>query len=343
MVSQFKLLPFEIRFINCQREILYNNGSIYNGFGYYKDVNLTESNLTKFSNQKFQFLMSSTEFLIESYLVGFQFISTTSDPIKINLYSSSICSIESCSSYFSKSLLFSASKIKTWTIYPKIGENKYMVPYSFFVQFKSFFTIEVLTKTQIFSEYTDEYFYPDYEIDGRKLIPIMNRQFFFKALTSTYFYKSIIEFNASKNYDLESKIILPGTEKNSEIKKNVSIELENLDILDQNLNFKIKVFNPKSQVKVLIDYGDCRNEILNSTSEKPRSYFGLSLNLLKINEQADSFIKKINNLFKIEKKKEGKIHSFLVINSEFKFDAWLYGFKINAIENGDVLLKVIFT
>lgn len=347
LISQSKYLPFEIRFVNCQKVLLYNNGDIYNGFGYYENLNMTESNLlinsslteNKDSDEPFHLLLSSTEFLIESYLIGFQFFSTTTDKITINLYSSSLCFIESCSSFFSQDLLFSASKIKTWTVYPKIGENQHMLSISMFVTFKSFFTIEIRKKTQILSVITDQYFYTDYEIAGRKLIPILNQQFLFRALTSTYFYKSIVQFNAKKNFDIENKIILPGTQKNTNQKKNMSIELENLKILDQKLKFKIKVFSQKNEATVLIDFGDCQNELFNSISKDYRSYFGLNLNLLQTNEKENTlFIK----LTKPKREKKTQDNSYLVINSEFKFDAWVHAFNIVAVKDGNILLKVIF-
>ena len=348
LISQTKYLPIEIRFINCQKIILYNNGDIYNGFGYYKDFNLTESNFTidssldsqiLVSNFPYQFLLSSTEFLIESYLIGFQFFSTTTDPIKINLYSSSMCSVESCSSYFSKYFLFSATKIKTWTIYPDIGENQHMLPISFFVNFKSFFTIEIEKKTQILSVNTNQYFYPDYQILGRKLIPILNQQFVFKALTSTFFYKSIVQLRPTDDYNFESRILLPGTEKNSNEKKNMSIEVDDLEILDQKLQFKIKIISQQSEATVLIDYGDCIKEINNTKSIDARSYFGLNFDLQETNQK----LFRIENFFgNFESDKKRENESYLVINSEFKYDAWVQGFNIRAVKNGDILLKVIY-
>ena len=348
LISQTKYLPIEIRFINCQKVVLYTNGDSYNGFGYYKDFNLTESNFTidsslvsqlLVSNVPYQFLLSSTEFLIESYLIGFQFFSTTTDPITINLYSNSMCSVGSCSSYFSKYLLFSATKIKTWTIYPDIGENQHMLPISFFVNFKSFFTIEIEKMTQIVSVKTNQYFYPDYQILGRKLIPILNQQFVFKALTSTFFYKSIVELKPTNDYDFKSRILLPGTEKNSNQKNNMSIEVDNLKILDQKLQFKIKIFSQQSVATVLIDYGDCNKEINNTKSNDSRSYFGLNLDFSQNNQNLSRFG---NFSWNFDSDNKTENESYLVVNSEFKYDAWLQGFNIRAIKNGDILLKVIY-
>ncbi|RNA20957.1 hypothetical protein BpHYR1_030347 [Brachionus plicatilis] len=337
LISQSKSLPIAIQFINCHKEVFYINGNKQDGFGYYSDFNSIESNLTSPSNflssqtldnsWQIHLLLTSTEFLIESLLIGFQFFSTSTDQIKINLWSSNMCSVESCSSYFSKSLLFSAVRIATWTIEPEIGKNKHMLPVSIFVNFKSFFTIELMTRTHILSEITDQYFYPDYEIQGRKLTPILGKQILFKALTKTFFYKSIIQLDHSKNYDFENKILMPGTEKNFDSTRNMSIEVMNLEFVDLEMKFDIQVYSQKNFTHVLIDYGDCSNESFYSDSKQFTSYFGLNLDLYK---------------FSNIKFEDESVNSFLVLNSEFRYDTNLLGFKIYAVKEGHILLQYIF-
>ncbi|CAF1125132.1 unnamed protein product, partial [Brachionus calyciflorus] len=319
LMSQ-KVMEFKVEHEDCTIQ-RFNNSveDLVNGFGTFFQEDTLE---VLSSNSSYSHILSSSsEILFNSNLIGFELFTYSSVRVKINLWSSSECKDQSCFSFLTQSLNFSAIRLNSWTFDSlEKGLNRFLLDTYFQVNQNMFFSIE--SKQQIAMYNTEKYLYPDFIINGTSLYPIEKKKLIFKALVDTRFYMRLIPFKKVNQAGIY-QINIGKRKKNFTVSNHKSMEIFCPYIKEYDLECYISIISQTQENQIFVDYGDCSNQIFLSQNKKFVNFFGYEINATKV-ESIDSIT--------FEK-------DFLIVNSEFKYDSDLIGFEIFATNSGFVNLQ----
>ncbi|CAF0982212.1 unnamed protein product, partial [Brachionus calyciflorus] len=277
-------------------------------------------------------LLINTEVKFPSILYGIKFISSNSGSIFFQIVSfGSICGIlNSCSEYLTLNQTTNGmNNVNSSTLVVKKGLNVIMFENAIKLPKGSIILVDMTSSNiRLLCDESGSVPYSDFSINQsvlNMLYPSRNLKIYFNLLIETEFYETIHHFEYSYKQRENFKLIGNIKDKNISIEKNIEFKKKQfLDIYCRDSNKTIDYEIHCSLIMLsqeLDDSVELDNNIFNFTG-KYFNYFGIeSLDLNYTNETT--------NL----------TGSFVLPNTEFKFDADFIGFETFAVNNGQLTIS----
>lgn len=254
-------------------------------------------------NQKY--LLKNSQFKFDSNLIGFEFYTIGSGPIKISLTTHDL-----------------NETLASWTINAVSGYNKIFNQFPLKTSKDSLIILEFVSSSKIALQKSS--FYQDQAFNGTSYVPLDGKNFIFKALIDTGFY--IGKINFTKQYDFATDYFLRigSTERKYTVSNYKNMELICSVIKEYDANCYLSIISQTPDNFILAEYGTCENETISSNSSLFRSFFG------PIIYQHESLLFNSNN------------KKYLITNNEFRYGTYLTGFEIVASKSGNVRIEVVY-
>ncbi|CAF0899284.1 unnamed protein product, partial [Brachionus calyciflorus] len=336
MVSQSKIV--EVDFGDCSKGNITNVPEFFDGFG----VKIPENFTTPINPEdatELTFLLTNTEFLFDSKLIGFEFYASAIGSFTLILNKMSNCGtgtlIGRCGKYLENARSISSTPIAYWYLdSTTLGRNIVWLNMPYDVIKGSLFHIHFSGLGRISLDNSTDKYFQDYNINGTIITKIEEDKkfkFLFKALTTHgYFHSYDKSFNKTYAFNGYYDVFLLGTTKRVYVPK--SISYQNLELICNTvksftLECGLYIISRVKSNSILIDYGDCQKpDLIKTTGSNYLEYFGPNLD--------SDFDSNITFNFQNES-------SFLLLNNEFKFESNLIGFEMYAINNGSIDISFV--
>ncbi|RNA19750.1 hypothetical protein BpHYR1_052488, partial [Brachionus plicatilis] len=327
------------RFIFRDNQVSFENESL-NFFGshpFLEQISTQDTTLMKGS-----FILPNTEFYYNAYCLGFEFIAVRPGKIDFSIIDFTWCGIQdSCSSwiYLSYPKIDYSKNYCKMSVDAREGYNKVFYEEKCRVKKGNMIMVYVSEPGILALDKKNNSLFSDLKINktakaGIKLDQLLNWKFFVNALIDRKYFKNSIDFNVSFNDEILLNLSTNFLNSSVSLTKEYSIfGDESVQIMCWNLgkmlNYEANcsivgyVFNNYSDVQ----FSDQNYSQTVKISTSMYSHFGYGMfNFGKGRNSIDI---------------ESDAKSFLLINTEFAFDANLFAFELVALKDGLVEIEII--